>query len=248
MTVKKVLAAAVMVMMAAMTSPAYALNGTGVVDGTNGANADAFAFGRFLDAGATLGNWTLGSSVSNTDYANDGITGGTSGLQYVSLNETHGSTDVNVIDFVVTPNAGYTVDQISIIQSPYFDTPGTWNGGNAETAQFTLSWTGGGTAQVLDPSNQFAGSNGATTVTSGSLLTFSSDRIFNDSDAWEILLPAGVSDVQLDWSSVNPGPNTDLTREWVTFDSSFSTVPEPSSFGLLAFAMLSAAGLRRRRG
>lgn len=237
----------IVLMALTLAGSAYAVNGTGIVDGTNGANADAYAFGRFNAGGTDLGTWSLDSTVVGTDFTNDAITGGSLGIEYVMLNETLGSADQNVIDFTVNPLAGFAVDNITIEQSPYSNLAGTWNGGNHESSQFVLNWTGGGVATLSDPASQILGIASGSSIASGTVLQFSAVQIENHVDAWEITLPQGVNNVQLDWSSVNPVANSDLTREWVTFDADFSVVPEPSAISLIGMATIGLIGLRRRR-
>lgn len=216
-----------------------------VVTQVAGPEVDGYAVGQFLTPGGSLAaTWNLQTSVSQTDFSNDAIQGGNQGIQYVSLNEVNGSDDTNLITFSVNPVVGGDIG-LSIAQSPYFDADETWNGGNFETAQFSIFWSGGGLATVSDPDGQLALTNGGG-IASGTNVVFANDRAFNNADSWEISLPLGVEQVALQWSSVNPGENTDLTREWVTFNAVL-TVPEPTAGALFSMALLSLGFLRRRR-
>ncbi len=225
------------------TASAVQLDAT--VTQASGPEADSYALGElFLPGGGLAATWNLQTSVSQTDFSNDAIQGGTEGIQYVSLNEVRGSEDSNLITFTVNPVASGEIG-ISIAQSPYFDQEGTWNGGNEETAQFAIFWSGGGLATVADPDGQLALNDGAG-ISSGANVMFSNDRAFNVNDSWGIDLPSGVEQVSLRWSSVDPAANSDLTREWVTFNVT-QTVPEPTAGALFSMALLSLGFLRRRR-
>jgi hypothetical protein len=217
------------------------------IDAVSGSEANAYAVGRFLDgAGGTAANWSLTSTVSGTDFSNDAVTGGDSGLQYVMLNEVLGSDDTNTVTFALNMVDAAVDPILTISQSPYFDAPWTWNGGNFEAAQFQITWSGGGEATLTDPDNQFAGLSDGATFGSGEMLAFSDIRILNDSDTWQITLPTGVSSVQLDWSSQSPAANSDLTREWVTFDLQINAVPEPATGVMLSLALVGLLGFIRR--
>ncbi len=238
------------VLVASIASASLAASDLAIVDNVVGSQADNYAVGRLVNSGGSmLADWTLFTTVSNTDFANFALTGGSEGLQYTFINAVNGSTDSNTIIFDVDPIAANGVVNIALTQSPYFDTPGTWNGGNSETAQFSVSWNGGGDATVFDPDNQFDGLTTGSTFASGSLIAFSGDMIFNSEDSWRIDLPTGVETVRVEWSSVNPNDNSDLTREWLTFET--SVVPEPASgavFGIAATFLLGSMRRRRRNG
>ncbi|MEM7316963.1 MAG: hypothetical protein AAF497_27850, partial [Planctomycetota bacterium] len=189
------------------------------IDAVSGSEANAYAVGRFEDgSGGTMANWSLTSTVSGTDFSNDAVTGGESGLQYVMLNEVLGSDDTNSVTFALHMVDANIDPILTVSQSPYFDAPWTWNGGNHEAAQFVITWDGGGEATLTDPDNQFVGLDDGAEFGSGATMAFSDIRILNESDTWQITLPTGVTAVNLDWSSQAPVPNSDLTREWVTFD------------------------------
>lgn len=216
-----------------------ALGGFAEVDVFNGPEDDLVASGRFLSGadGEHLGAWTLQSTVEGTDFSNAHVGGGSNGLQYTMLNPVFGSDDINSVLFSVSPVTD-VIPQISVSQSPGFNDPQQWNGGNLPTdiAEFTLTWSGGGTAIVDDPAGQFQiarplnDDSGPVAVSTGTTLTFSDFQIFNSDDTWSILLPEGASSIQLDWGSSQPTPGSDLTREWVAFDVNFaSAVPEPSA-------------------
>lgn len=228
-----------------MLGAASAVQLDAIVTQASGPEADGYAVGQLLMPGGGLAaNWNLQTSVSQTDFSNDAIQGGSQGIQYVSLNEVRGSQDSNLITFEVNPVRSGDVG-ISIAQSPYFDQAGTWNGGNNETAQFAIFWSGGGLATVSDPDDQLTLNNGAG-ISSGTNVMFANDRAFNSVDNWGIDLPSGVEQVSLRWSSVDPSANSDLTREWVTFNVSMA-VPEPTTGALFSMALLSLGFLRRRR-
>ena len=212
---------------------------TTVIDTASGLEDDSYAAGRIVDNSMTMAFWDLNTTVSTTDFANDAITGGPNGLEYVMSNLTRESSDTNSIRYGVVPEVGYSVENIIVSQSPYSD-GGTWNGGNAEAAQFVISWSGGGFAQVTDPDDQIFGFVTGTPIVSGTTVRYTGTQIFNSEDSWSIELPGGVNSVQVNWSSANPSPNSDLTREWVSFDAAIVAVPEPS---LAVFALLSFFGV-----
>lgn len=226
------------------------------VDVYNGPEDDVAAIGRFLSRpdGEHLGAWTLQSSVEGTDFSNAHVGGGSEGLQYTMLNPVFGSADTNSIVFSVAPVNGM-IPQLSIKQSPEFNDPKQWNGGNLPTdiSEFTMSWSGGGEAVVTDPAGQFqiaqmlSEGSDSISVSPGSTLTFSDFQIFNSDDEWSVVFPEGTSSVQIDWGSSNPTPGSDLTREWVAFDANFvSAVPEPEGMELLLlFAPLLLLRTRR---
>lgn len=225
------------------------------VDVYNGPEDDVAAIGRFLSGpdGEHLGAWTLQSSVEETDFSNAHVGGGSDGLQYTMLNRVFGSADTNSLIFSVSPVNGM-VPQLTVKQSPAFNDPNQWNGGNLPTdiSEFSISWSGGGEAVVTDPAGQFqiaqmlSEGSDSVSISPGTTLTFSDFQIFNSDDEWSVVLPEGATSIQIDWGSSNPTAGSDLTREWVAFDASFaSAVPEPDGmiFLLLAPLML----LRKRR-
>ena len=217
------------------------------IDAVSGSEANAYAVGRFLDgSGGTTANWSLTSTVSGTDFSNDAVTGGESGLQYVMLNEVLGSDDTNSVTFAMNMVDASVEPMLTISQSPYFDAPWTWNGGNNEAAQFVISWDGGGFASLTDPDDQIASYDDGAQFGSGATMAFSDIRILNESDSWMITLPAGVTAVNLDWASQSPVPNSDLTREWVTFDLQVNAVPEPAAGVMLSIAFVALLGFIRR--
>ena len=218
---------------------------TTVVDTVSGLEDDAYAAGRLVDDSSTVGFWDLNTTVSTTDFANDAITGGPNGLEYVMRNLTRASSDANSIRYSVVPEIGYSLENIIISQSPYQDGE-TWNGGNEEAAQFVISWAGGGFAQVTDPDDQIFGFVSGTPIVSGTTVRYTSTQIFNSEDTWSIELPSGVNSVQVNWSSANPTPNSDLTREWVSFDAAIVAVPEPSTLALLGLMCFPGILIARR--
>ncbi len=236
----------VLFLVVSLAGAVFASDTTTVVDIVRGPEVDNYAVGRLINSSGTMvANWSLQTSVSGTDFSNYALTGGTKGLQYTFINDVNGSEDVNTIAFIVSTVDPSDVVNISLAQSPYFGTPGTWNGGNFETAQFSVSWAGGGMATVTDPDNQLAGLSSGSTFSSGTTVVFSSNQILNTVDSWGISLPSGVSSVVVGWSSLNPSPNSDLTREWLTFDA--NVVPEPASGAILGIGFTFLLGFFRRK-
>jgi hypothetical protein len=223
---------------------------TTVLDMRNGTENDFVATGRIVDSAnsnSVLASWALTSTVSATDFSNDAVQVGTSGLQYTMLNETPASADSNMLRFRVYPTMENYGGGIVVSQSPYLSAT-SWNGGNEEIAQFELSWPGdSGLATVSDPDNQLAGLADGDQITSGTVVSFSSDRIRNDVDSWRISLPFAATEAHLDWSSANPNTNSTLTREWVNFNANVGVVPEPSTLALVSLALLFSLGFVRRR-
>ncbi len=235
----------VLILVISMVTTAFG-NSDATVDGVAGPNSDGYAMGRILNGGTTVANWRLNSSVSSTDFDNDAIQGGSQGIQYVMLNETEASRDSNTVVFTANSVDSSPIG-ISIMQSPYFDAPGTWNGGNVEAAQFSLWWAGGGVATLHDVDDQISGYGDGATFGSGSTMVFSSYQILNSEDSWQIDLPTGANSVTLQWSSTAPTMGSDLTREWVSFNVTTFTVPEPTTGALFGMASLFVLGLTRRR-
>lgn len=231
--------------------PSTSFGSVSTVRVKNGPESDLVATGDILThaGGEQLGEWSLRASVSETDFSNDFLFGGGQGVQYTMLNPVFGSTDTNEMVFSVDA-VGPAVPQITLRQTPYFQDPNQWNGGNKSTdiAQFTLRWDGGGSAVVRDPLGQFEPlpqqANADVTVGSGTTFTFSDFQIFNSDDEWAIELPLGVDSIELDWRSSQPTAGSDLTREWVAFDTNF--VPEPDGRLLFLLACLFGLAVRRR--
>jgi hypothetical protein len=208
------------------------------------ANANAVASGRVVDGVVDVANWTLTATVNNNNFNNVGVQGGSLGLEYNMTNTVGGSTATNTVGFTVNPLAGYDATGLTVSQSPYNNTSGTWNGGTNGTgflvAQFVLNWVGGGFATVADPADQLAGLSTGSLIASGTLVTFSSGQIFNNLDSWRISIP-GTASAQVVWSAVQPINNRRLNNEWVAFDPSIvkkqpppQPVPVPGTFLLLA--------------
>ncbi len=218
-----------------------------VVDNLLDAEADDYATGRILDDNGTrLADWSLRTSVSNTDFSNSRLTGGPLGLEYVMSNLVNGSADANVIQYAVSPLQSASLVNISISQSVYLSAS-TWNGGQIEPSQFQLLWMGGGTASLSDPDNQISGFADGTKLPSGAILPFSDYRIFNDEDHWRVDLPAGASEVEVRWSSADPQANSHLTLEWVSFETTVAVVPEAASFSLIGLGLIIISMHARRR-
>ncbi len=232
---------------AVATLAGQAIAGTTVVDVHRGPDDDAFAAGSIVNssgglAPSAVSNWILNATVSETDFDNFEALGGEQGVQYTMMNNVMASSHSNRIQFATTlPNAE---SSITISQSPYWNAPGTWNGGNVETSRMDISWNGGGVATVFDPDDQLLGYTSESEFGSGARVAFNG-FVYNDEDTWVIELPQGISSVTIDWSSTVPTANSDLTKEWVTFDVT-STVPEPGCLGMAVLA-LSFLGWTRRR-
>ena len=214
-----------------------------------GANADSFAAGGYVNVSTngmagnqSLGNWMLSTSVSTNDFINDGLIVGPEGIQYTMRIDELASTDVNQITF--TTALPESRPQISISQSPYNDVDVLWNGGQFESSRMRMFWAGGESAMVHDPDNQLTVADGMQ-ISSGMSIPFN-NQVYNDEDSWQIDLPVGVDSVRVDWSSANPVANSDLTREWVTFNVTQMPVPEPSALQLIFAAIVGAAGFRRQ--
>lgn len=228
-----------------------------LVDSYNGPENDMAATGQFLASadGDYLGDWMLESSVEQTDFSNAHVGGGSLGLQYTMLNRVFGSADKNSMVFSVSPADGL-VPQISMKQSPAFNDPRQWNGGNLPTdiSEFTIRWSGGGQAVVKDPAGQFQIAQplddelDSVDVSAGTTLTFSDFQIFNSDDEWSVTFPEGATSIEVDWGSSQPTAGSDLTREWVAFDANFvSAVPEPAGATLFVLFGLSVLATARRR-
>ncbi len=211
-----------------------------VIDVTAGAEDNAFARGGLVDEsrGVRAADWQLDTTVSGTDFANDKVTMGTRGIEYVMVNSTDGSTDTNEITYSVSPRSGYRLDRIGISQSPYSNEGSTWNGGVTEPAMFELNWAGGGGATIIDPDDQLYAFSSGAVIPSGATLRFTDYRIANDDDSWAIMLPSSAEEVSLRWRSSAPQTGSQLNREWITFDANIVAVPEPSTWGLLSLALL----------
>lgn len=243
-----------LVCLAAIFSCSTSLGAVSTVRNANGAESDLVAEGDIYTfvGGDQLGSWSLAASVAETDFQNAHVAGGRQGVQYTMLNDVFGSTDTNEMAFSVVP-LGRLVPQITLRQSPYFQDPLQWNGGNKPTdiSEFTISWDGGGNAIVRDPFSQFQfvtpQSTGDVTFPSGTTFTFSDYQVFNSDDAWEIELPVGVDSVDVDWGSSDPTDGSDLTREWIAFDAVL--VPEASGYVMfvLGALLLSLTARRFRR-
>ena len=238
----------VLICLTALSSVSLAqINLVPTVDSRADANTNSFASGSYFGLNpnsgqnSLLGSWELTSSVAGTDFDNDGLVVGRDGVQYTSINNTLASDDVNEIRFS-TDLQGQS--SISISQSPYNNADTLWNGGQAEAARLRVLWSGGGTARVIDPDNQIVGFDTNSRISSGTFLPLNG-RVYNDEDSWRIDLPLGVDTVQVNWSSQAPVSNSDLTREWVTFNVT-STVPEPSGLGMLLSALFGLGFIRRR--
>ena len=215
----------------------------------NGMNVDSFAMGGYVSispngtmGNQNLGNWMLNTSVSNSDFVNDGLQVGPDGVQYTMRNDQLASTDVNQITFTTVLPEG--MPQISISQSPYNGVETLWNGGQFESSRMQLFWGGGESATVMDPDNQLLVDDNSS-IQSGMAISFN-NQVYNDEDSWRVDLPVGVESVRVDWSSDAPVGNSDLTREWVTFNVTQMPVPEPSAFGLALFAIWGLIAARRR--
>lgn len=218
--------------------------------GTN--SSDSYANGIIQDDnGMVTGNWGLSTTVSDTDFLNDGLQGGPNGLQYVMLNEVGGSTDSNRVTFSVTPSFANYHSNITISQSPYHDLT-TWNGGDADISRFYLTWNDtAGAISISDPSNQLGSVvDGQVISQSPQLIQFTNNRVFNSNDRWSIKLPPSAASAELEWSSSNPSAGSTLTREWVTFEADVQpavAVPEPQSSIAMFFTSMAAICLIRRR-
>jgi len=213
------------------------------------ANTNLFASGSYLgispSSGQTqnLGNWILNTSVESTEFDNDGLVVGPDGIQYTMINNTKASNDINEITFTTSLPQGEP--QISITQSPYNNEPALWNGGQFEASRMQMFWSGGGTALIADPDNQIAGFETGSQFASGATIPFT-NQVYNDEDSWEVTLPVGVDSIRINWSSQAPVSNSDLTREWVTFNVTSAAVPEPSGLGLALSALFGLGFIRRR--
>lgn len=223
---------------------------TTTVAQTSGPNSDGFANGNIVGPqGVSMATWNLTTTTRTTDFENDAVQGGTDGLQYVMINTVENSTDFNAVRFFVDPIDPTDEVQITISQSPYTNSD-TWNGGEIESSEFFLTWTGiAGSARVHDPLNQLNVVDGQT-YTSPLQVSFNSNRARNDEDQWLIELPPNANIAETRWVSTAPQVGSSLTREWITFaaDVTSSVVPEPSASVLMAIASLMLMGFSRKAG
>ena len=222
-----------------------------VIDQIGTANDNNVASGRVTNDGSTtdLANWTLTSTVSNTDWTNQNVQGGSQGLEYHQRNDVLNSSEINRINFSLSLLGGnYT--GLKIFQSPYNNGTG-WNGGSDNsgsniTSKFIVSWAGGGVATISDDADQLLGLATGDTISSGTEINFSSGQVLNNVDGWGISLTSAITDVTIDWSAKNPTPGDWLYNEWVSFDPTISEVPLPAAVWLFGFGLLGLAGIRKK--
>ena len=191
-------------------------------------NDDVVGSGTLTDGGLSAG-WSLTSTVSGTnDWANIGLTNatGSSFIQYNFQNTTGVSTDVNEIEFSVTPNAGAQVGNITLEQSPDFN-GGGWNGSSSVPFSMTLSWAGGEMATLSDPNNQLNIADG-TSIASGTTITANNVETLQANDSWSIELPEGVEILTVNFLS---GGNTAFNVEYLSFAASL-TVADTDTDGI----------------
>lgn len=241
--------AAAFLLLAPKASDAF----TSTVDQEFGAETNVVGVGRFVEeiGGPAVALWDLNATVTNTDFANLTLDGGDDGIQYVMRNDVFGSVDTNIVTFNVNPLNGET-PTISLSQSPYNDIAG-WNGGNlpSDISQFRMTWDGGGLATIRDPLDQLSDLADFAQVESGTWVQFNDYQVLNSEDSWGVTLPQGVDSITLNWNSSNPTAGSDLTNEWVTFDSSFTPsptpLPEPGAAAMLVLGLVVGfAALRKR--
>lgn len=219
-----------------------------VVDTTGGANSNAAASGRVTDGGADVANWSLTSTVADTDWINQAATGGSAGLEYAFQNLVSNSTDRNEFAFSVSPLGDYDATGLSISQSPY-DSGLGWNGGGSDNtgaflvAEFALSWSGSGLAIITDPDDQLSTLNTGDEISSNATITFSSGQIFNNADTWSIFIP-GTASATVNFGPTLPLNGRALASELISFNPQLTqvAVPVPATLLLVAGGLL---GLRR---
>ncbi len=223
------------------------------VNMTGGANADDYASGQIVsengdNSETILANWTLTTTASNTHFTNNSIFGARRGLQYVMSNSILNSSAVNVIEFTATPVDSGDEVRLTILQSPYQDND-SWNGGDSETSHFLLSWDGLDAATVMDPDDQLVAMADGQEILSPARVRFSSVKALNSEDSWSIQLPTGANSAKVAWSSSDPNANSNLSLEWVSFNTEIITrvVPEPRLEGWLSIVGLFVLGGTRMR-
>lgn len=199
----------------------FALGEITSIDVANGPDDDAYASGQILNAqNNPVAEWSLSTSVAETDFRNIRVRGGDQGLEYTMRNTTPASEDSNLIRFSTTQMSPDRDIFITVAQSVY-DQGGYWNGGWNAVTEFELSWDSSkGVAQIVDPSNQLLGLNDGDYISSPTTIQLSSNQVYNRDDAWSIELPENAMTVDLDWSAVDPPVDgTSLNYEWVSFST-----------------------------
>ena len=181
------------------------------------------ATGTIAD-GTASGNWTLTRTAQNGFTNTVSFTGGPNGIEAKNnsqLGNTLANTDSFAYTYSVAPAAGSNVDFV-VIQRVSSTTTG-----QSENEDFTVTWSGNGSAVVKDPNHQFANVTDGQLIASGTVLQFRPNAagvIANTGNTWRIEVPATSVSVQVvgvDGSQVALGDV--LYDEWIAFNAQLNT-------------------------
>lgn len=223
---------------------------TPTLQGCIGSSVSTHAFTTNPTAGTVATGVAAGAFASTISYSGFSSVAGTvgaAGVQYNFPSGGAGNPDAVQISYAVTPNSGSQVDKLVVCQSSYENVSG-----NNEPNELTLTWTGGGTATIYDPSNHITSHADGATISSGTTLTFA-DSLANGPgtnggglsgpDNWAVIIDAGGSTSAVSVTlnsqgcpasssqsfcqlmSTSSNVSGERFQEWYSFDSVLALTP-----------------------
>ncbi len=181
---------------------------------------------------------TGGSSGVSATFRNDVVSNGYDKNSEEIKNYSDTTFDPLLVSFSAQADAGSQVDQIIFKSTPYDNTAGRDNGNRAQQMlmKFTLTWTGGGEAMIMDSNanlslgemqnyygdstNSFSYNPSGFTGPFGDLGAHLGDAGYESADGKSISSGATIwlawdaNNSQTDWSITLPSGITDMTVEW----------------------------------